>query len=110
MEPVIIHLITINPSQCKRAVQYVVNKHPQVPLDDLNGTKEDPCLVVLCPTDLALKVFGTNPAAFSIATVPTLMEQGITKYKVSYGACARVYDIQCADLYSGFIQASLSWK
>jgi len=88
----------------------VVEAYPQVPLDDLKGSKEDPCLVVQCPTDLALKVFGTNPAAFSIATVPTLMEQGITKYKVSYRACARVYDIQCADLYSGFIQAPLSWK
>ena len=97
-----------NPSQCKRAVQYVVNIHPQVPLDDLKGTKEDPCLVVQCSTDLALKVLNTNPAAFSIATVPTLMEQGITKYKVSYRACVRVYDSQCADLYSGFIQAPLS--
>jgi len=63
-------------------VRYVVEAYPQVPLDDLKGSKEDPCLVVQCPTDLALKVFGTNPAAFSIATIPALMEQGIEKYKV----------------------------
>ena len=63
----------------------MVETYSQVALDDLKGTGEDPCLVVLCPTaDLAVQVFNTNSdrEVFSIATVPTLIEQGITKYKV----------------------------
>ena len=52
------------------------------PLDDLKGTKAEQCVVVRLShnyPDLAVKVFKTNPTAYSLFILPTLVAQGINK-------------------------------
>ena len=52
------------------------------PLDDLKGTEAEQCVVVGLShnyPDLAVKVFETNPTAYSLFILPSLVAQGITK-------------------------------
>ena len=52
------------------------------PLDDLIGTEAEQCVVVRLShnyPDLAVKVFKTNPTAYSLVILPSLVAQGITK-------------------------------
>ena len=71
--------------QCIQVLKHVIPVYPKAPLDDLEGTKDDPCLVVrLSHTEpqLSVDVFKTNRGAFTIAIFPSLIEQGIDKTTV----------------------------
>ena len=58
------------------------------PLDDLEGTEAEQCVVVRLShkyPNLAVKVFETNLPAYSPFILPSLVAQGITTPVVSNG-------------------------
>lgn len=84
-----------------------MKKYPNVVLDDLEGTKDNPCLVVwLSDKDpkLSVDVFRTRAqaTAVSIAVIPSLLEQGVHKHTVSVfqdtNTCRKCFQ-QCKGKY-----------